>query len=492
MAAERVPHSSRCPEVAEPAPKPMSLGTDCGGRTVRAKGYLSSALRLAAVTGNTGRGGLPIMVPKTHYAKSGELSIAYQVLGEGPFDVVFVPGYISNLDVGWDMPMASLYRRLASFARLIIFDKRGTGLSDRDCGIPSLEERIDDVRAVMAAAGSEQASIIGFSEGSAMALMFAASYPDRTRSLVLYGAFCKFPGWVPPPDGRFDWVDRYWGTGVTATGMAPSLSGDSSFRELMARNERASASPSAVKALMTMNAELDVGPILPAVRAPCLLVHRVGDRACSVEASRHLARQLPDARYIELPGDDHALIGDTRRLFDEIEEFLTGSRPIVPTDRVLATVLFTDIVDSTKRARELGDHAWHELLARHDRLVRAEIGRHGGREIKTLGDGFLATFDGPARAIRCASAIVETIPTIGLSVRAGLHIGEIEITANDVNGIAVHVAARVVATAAPNQVLVSSTLKDLVAGSKIKFQDHGSRTLKGLDDKIRLFGVAAG
>jgi class 3 adenylate cyclase len=432
------------------------------------------------------------MVPKTHYARSGELSIAYQVLGEGPFDLVVVPGFTSNLDIGWEMPIGNLYRRLASFSRLIIFDKRGTGLSDRDCGIPSLEQRMDDVHAVMNAAGSEKVSILGFSEGSAMALMFAASYPARTRSLVLYGALCKFPGGVPPPDAWSDLVDKHWGSGAGIARFAPSLSGNSSFRELWARYERSSASPSAVKALIKMNMELDVGPILPSVRAPCLLLHRVGDRACSVEVSRHLARQLPDARYVELPGDDHAPVGDTQRLFDEIEEFLTGSRPIVPIDRVLATILFTDIVDSTKRARELGDHAWHELLARHDRLVRAEIGRHGGREIKTLGDGFLATFDGPARAVRCASAVIETVPTLGLSVRAGLHTGEVEIGTDDVNGIAVHIAARVVSAAAPNQVLVSSTLKDLVAGSNIKFQDQGSHTLKGLDDQIRLFGVAAG
>jgi class 3 adenylate cyclase len=433
------------------------------------------------------------MIPKTRYAKSGELSIAYQVVGEGPFDVVFVPGFVSNVDHGWEMPIATLYRRLASFSRLIIFDKRGTGLSDRNCGIPSLEERIDDVRAVMAAAGSEKASIFGISEGSAMALMFAATYPDRTRSLVLYGALCKCPGWVipPPPDNLDEMVDRYWGTGAGVARFAPSLLGNPSFRELWARYERAGASPSALKAIVRMHTELDVGPILGSVKTQCLLLHRVGDRACNVEVSRSLAKHLPNAMYIELPGDDHAPVGDTKRLLDEIEEFLTGSRPVEPSDRVLATVLFTDIVDSTRRARELGDHAWHELLDRHDQIIRAEIGRYGGREIKTLGDGFLATFDGPARAVRCASAIVETIPSIGINVRAGLHIGEVEATANDVNGIAVHVAARVVATAAANQVLVSSTVKDLVAGSNIKFQDQGSRTFKGLDDEIRLFEVAA-
>ena len=316
------------------------------------------ALRTAASVSDTADAlRVSMIVPKTCYAKSGELSIAYQVVGEGPFDVVFVPGFNSNLDIGWEMPVANLYRRIASFARLIIFDKRGTGLSDRNCGIPSLEERIDDVRAVMAAVGSERASIFGFSEGSAMALMFAATYPDRTRSLVLYGAQCKCPGWViPPPREDLDEVvDKYWGTGAGVSVFAPSLSGNPSFRELWARYERAGASPSAIKALVRMNSELDVGPILGSVKTPCLLLHRIGDRACNVEVSRSLAKHLPNARYIELPGDDHAPVGDTKRLFDEIEEFLTGSRPIEPSDRVLATVLFTDIVESTKRARELGD-----------------------------------------------------------------------------------------------------------------------------------------
>lgn len=431
------------------------------------------------------------MIPKTQYAKSGDLSIAYQVLGDGPFDLVFVPGYISNLDIGWDMPISRFYRRLASFSRLIIFDKRGTGLSDRDCGIPTLEQRMDDVRAVMAAANSQKASIIGFSEGAAMALMFAATYPLLTRSLVLYGAQCRFPGSPPRPPMNLDWVDTYWGTGVTAAAFAPSLAGNEAFRELIARNERGSASPSSAKALMTMNRQLDVGPVLSSVRTSCLLLHRTGDRVASVEVSRQLAPKLSNARFIELTGDDHVLVGDTQRLFDEIEEFLTGTRPVEEHNRVLATVLFTDIVDSTLRAREFGDRAWQEIMVRHDEMVKLQINRHSGRAIKTLGDGILATFDGPARAVRCSSAIVESALTLGLNVRAGLHVGEIETASADVSGIAVHIAARVVAEAAPNQVLVSSTVKDLVAGSNIRFQDQGSRSLKGLEEEIRLFSVAA-
>jgi class 3 adenylate cyclase len=432
-----------------------------------------------------------MLIPTTRYAKSGELSIAYQVFGDGPFDLVFVPGYISNLDVSWDMPLGNLYRRLGTFCRLIVFDKRGTGLSDRNCGMPTLEERIDDLRAVMTAACSSKASIMGFSEGCAMALMFAATYPQLTRSLVLYGPGCRCPGLPARPRRDLDWVDQYWGTGITANNFAPSLAGNANFREITARNERAGASPSSVKALMRMNEDLNVGPILSSVQAECLLLHRTGDRVTSVEVSRQLHKQLPNAKFIELPGDDHAVVGDTQRLFDEVEEFLTGSKPLEKSNRVLATVLFTDIVDSTLRARELGDRAWQELLTQHDELVRMQIGRHNGRAIKTLGDGFLATFDGPARAVRCSSAIIGDISTLGLSVRAGLHVGEIEVGETDVHGIAVHIAARVVAAAAANQVLVSSTVKDLVAGSNIKFQDQGSRALKGLDDQVHLYSVAA-
>jgi class 3 adenylate cyclase/pimeloyl-ACP methyl ester carboxylesterase len=433
-----------------------------------------------------------MIVPKTCYAKSGELSIAYQVVGEGPFDVVFVPGFNSNLDIGWEMPVANLYRRLASFARLIIFDKRGTGLSDRNCGIPSLEERIDDVRAVMAAAGSETASIFGFSEGSAMALMFAATYPGRTRSLVLYGAQCNCPGWVipPPPDNFDELIDKFWGTGASVARFAPSLSENPSFRELWARYERAGASPSAIKALVRMNSELDVGPILGSVKTPCLLLHRIGDRACNVEVSRSLAKHLPNARYIELPGDDHAPIGDTKRLFDEIEEFLTGSRPVEPSDRVLATVLFTDIVDSTRSAAEMGDQTWRRLLDRHDELAKQMVENHRGTLIKTTGDGILATFDGPGRAVRCALAFGKAARQIGLSLRAGLHTGEIEIRGRDIGGIAVHAAARVMAQSQSSEVLVSRVVTDLVAGAGLKFSERGSHELKGLPGRWDLFAAS--
>jgi class 3 adenylate cyclase len=432
-----------------------------------------------------------MIVPKTCYAKSGELSIAYQVVGEGPFDVVFVPGFTSNLDIGWEMPAGNLYRRIASFARLIIFDKRGTGLSDRNCGMPSLEERIDDVRAVMAAVGSERASIFGFSEGSAMALMFAATYPDRTRSLVLYGAQCNCPGWVMPalPDDFDERIDRNWGTGAGISFFAPSVSANPDYRELWARYERSGGSPSAIKALARMNKALDVGPILGSVKTSCLLLHRTGDRACSVEVSRNLAKHLPNARFIELPGDDHAPVGDTTRLFDEIEEFLTGSRPVEVTDRVLATVLFTDIVDSTAKATELGDRRWRELLDAHDRLAAHLIDRHRGKLVKSTGDGILATFDGPGRGVRCALALGEAARQVGLPLRAGLHTGEVEVRGNDVGGIAVHVAARVMGQSGANEVMVSRVVTDLVAGAGLKFADRGSFDLKGIAGPLDLFAA---
>ena len=433
-----------------------------------------------------------MIMPKTCYAKSGDLSIAYQVVGEGPFDVVFAPGFNSNLDIGWEMPMANLYRRIASFARLIIFDKRGTGLSDRNCGIPSLEERIDDVRAVMAAVGSERASIFGFSEGSAMALMFAATYPNRTRSLVLYGAWCKCPGWVIPPlpDDLDERIDKNWGTGAGAAIFAPSLSANPGFRELWARYERAGASPSAIKALIRLNSELDVSPILGSVKTSCLLLHRIGDRACSVEISRNLAKHLTNARYIELPGEDHAPIGDTKHFFDEVEEFLTGSRPIELTDRVLATVLFTDIVNSTAKATEFGDRRWRELLDAHDRAAAQVIDQHRGKLVKSTGDGILATFDGPGRGVRCALALGEVARQIGVPLRAGLHTGEVEVRGNDNGGIAVHVAARVMGQSGVNEVLVSRVVTDLVAGAGLKFSERGSFGLKGIPGSWDLFAAA--
>jgi class 3 adenylate cyclase len=434
------------------------------------------------------------MVPKTQYAKSGDVRIAYQVVGEGPFDLVFVPGFISNLDVAWEEPhRARVWTRLAAFSRLIMFDKRGTGLSDRTVGVPTLEERMDDVRAVMDAVGSQQAALFGISEGGAMSILFAATYPERTRALVLYGTYGHFRSWVVPPDrieAALDRLEKDWGTGESLGLFAPSVASDETFKLSWARFERLGASPSAVVALMRMNSEIDVRPILPSIRVPTLIIHREGDVRVNVEAGRFMARQIPNAKYVEVPGSDHLLwTGNTERVLDEVEEFLTGSRSAVESDRVLATVLFTDIVNSTKRAETIGDRAWHDVLDRHNAVVRREILRHRGHEVRTTGDGFLATFDGPARSIRCALAINEGIEALGLQVRAGLHTGEVEIADDDLSGIAVHIASRVATMAQPGQVLVSNTVRDLVAGSNIRFHDEGCHALKGLKESVRLFAV---
>jgi class 3 adenylate cyclase len=434
------------------------------------------------------------MVPKTQYAKSGDVRIAYQVVGEGPFDLVFVPGFISNLDAAWEEPYrARVWTRLAAFARLIMFDKRGTGLSDRTVGVPTLEERMDDVRAVMDAVGSQQAALFGISEGGAMSVLFAATYPERTRALVLYGAYGHFSSWVVPPnmiDAAMDRMEKNWGTGESLRLFAPSVASDETFKLSWARFERLGASPSAVVALMRMNSEIDVRPILPSIRVPTFIIHRQGDVRVNVEAGRFMARQIPNAKYLELPGSDHLLwTGETERVLDEVEEFLTGSRSAIDSDRVLATVLFTDIVNSTKRAETIGDRAWHDVLDRHNALVRREISRHRGHEVRTMGDGFLATFDGPARSIRCALAINEGVEALGLQVRAGLHTGEVEMADDDLSGIAVHIASRVATMAKPGQVLVSNTVRDLVAGSNIRFHDEGSQSLKGLTESVRLFAA---
>ena len=435
-----------------------------------------------------------MLAPDTRYAKSGHVRIAYQVVGDGPFDLVFVPGFISNLDLAWEDPArAQVWTRLAAFSRLILFDKRGTGLSDRIGGVPTLEERMDDVRAVMDAVGSRQAALFGISEGGAMSMLFAATYPERTRSLVLYGAYGHFRSWVVQSDqleAALERLEKNWGTGETLALFAPSLVHDDAYKRRHARFERLSASPSSATALMRMNSEIDVRPIVPSIRVPTLIIHREGDVRVKVEAGRFLAHQIPNAKYVELPGNDHLLwVGNTERVMDEVEEFLTGSRHTPEPDRVLATVMFTDIVGSTKTAETIGDRAWRDLLDRHNVIVRREILLHRGREVRTTGDGFLIAFDGPARSIRCSLAISEAVEDIGLQVKAGLHTGEVEMTDNDLSGIAVHIASRIAAMAQPGQVLVSGTVRDLVAGSNIRFRDEGSHHLKGLEENVRLFAA---
>lgn len=434
------------------------------------------------------------MLVETHYAKSGDLRIAYQVVGKGPPDLVFVPGFISNLDHYWDEPtVAHFLARLGSFSRLVLFDKRGTGLSDRLGTLPTLEERMDDVRAVMDAVKSERAALFGMSEGGAMSMLFAATYPERTQALILYGAYAHFHTWVLPPE-RFEpfleKVEPSWGKGISLSAFAPSKATDERFKQWWGRFERLSASPTAAITLMRMNSQIDVRHILPAIRVPTLILHRSGDTRVNVEGGRYLAANIPGAKYVEFPGSDHFLwAGNADSVADEIEEFLTGTHSEIEPDRVLATVLFTDLVGSTTRAEEMGDRRWRVLLDEHDQIIRREIDRFRGREIKTLGDGFLATFDGPARAVRCASAIIEALRVLGLEVRCGVHTGEIEMKGEDIGGIAVHMAARIAALAEGGQVLVSRTVRDLVAGSSLRLEERGIYTLKGLSESMALFAA---
>jgi pimeloyl-ACP methyl ester carboxylesterase len=439
------------------------------------------------------------MQPQTHYAKSGDVHIAYQVIGKGPIDLVFVPGFVSHVEASWQSPKrAKFFNRLASFSRLILFDKRGTGLSDRSSQLFSLEQRMDDVRAVMDAVGSQRAAIFGISEGGPMSILFAATYPERTSALIMYGAYAKrawakdYPfGWRDEEwAALFDNIENYWGTtkGLDLNIWAPSVAHNEHVWEDVATYMRSAASPGAVRAVMQMNREIDVRHVLPSIRVPTLITHRIGDRNIRIQQARYMAERIPGAKLVELPGDDHMVwFSDIDALLGEVEEFLTGVRPEPEADRVLATILFTDIVGATERASEMGDQKWSHLLARHHELIREELNRFRGREIDTAGDGFFATFDGPARAISCAKAIQNKVTKLGLTVRLGLHTGECEVMDDKVSGIAVHIGARVVNYAAPGEILVTSTVKDLVAGSGLSFADRGEYELKGVPGKWHLF-----
>ncbi|HSL63436.1 MAG TPA: adenylate/guanylate cyclase domain-containing protein [Gaiellaceae bacterium] len=443
------------------------------------------------------------MTPATRYARSGGVNIAYQVVGDGPFDLVVIPIWVSHLEQAWEEPsLAAFYGRLAAFSRLILFDKRGTGLSDRvaDDALPSLEERMDDVRAVMDAVGSREAALFGMHEGGTMAILFAATYPERVRALVTFGAFARRL-WAPDhpwgrtADDRAAWVGEIvsaWGGPVGLDRVAPSRAGDEGFAVWWASYLRHGASPGAAAAMARMNDEIDVRPVLGAVHVPTLVVHRVDDRRVDVEEARFLAAEIPGATLVELPGEDHLpWAGDPAAVLDEVELFLTGTRRGPEPDRVLASLLFTDVVGSTRLAASLGDRRWRELLGRHDRLVRAAIEQWRGREVDTTGDGFFAAFDGPARAVRCARAAVEAVRTLGLELRAGVHTGEVEVDGDDVRGIAVHIAARVAALAGPGEVLVSQTVADLVAGSGLAFEERGEHELRGVPGRWRLAAVRA-
>jgi pimeloyl-ACP methyl ester carboxylesterase len=444
---------------------------------------------------------MPSARPETRYAKSGDVNIAYQVVGEGPRDLIYVPGWISNVELNWDEPaLAHVLERLSSFSRLILFDKRGTGLSDPvpPDRLPTLEERMDDVRAVLDAVDSRETAVFGFSEGGLMSMLFAATYPERTTALVLFGVFAKrswspdYP-WAPRPDDRAREIadlERNWSERMDLDDLVPSE--DDAFKERLATYFRRSASPGAAVALMRMNTQLDVREVLPTIQAPTLVLHRIGDLDANVEEGRWIASRIPGATFVELPGDAHTLwAGNPDDVIDEIEEFLTGARRGPEPDRVLATVLFTDIVGSTEQATKLGDRRWRELLERHHALVRSSLDRYQGREVDTAGDGFMATFDGPARAIRCASAAVAGVRSLGLQIRAGVHTGECERFGDKVAGLAVHTGARVAGVAGPGEVLVSQTVKDLVAGSGIQFEDRGARELKGIPGEWRLYSVLA-
>jgi pimeloyl-ACP methyl ester carboxylesterase len=443
------------------------------------------------------------MPPETRYAKSGDASIAYQVVGDGPADLILVHGWVQSFDPSWEIDaIKRFYLRLASFSRLILFDKRGTGLSDRvpPDDLPTLEARMDDMRAVLDAVGSERATVLGHSEGGAMCALFAATYPQRTTALVMVGGFAR-TRWAPDyPLGASDdvleeedhAVVESWGVGFTRSvleQLGPSIAEDEDLVQVYARAAARGASPAAAAALMRMSAQIDVRHVLPAIRVPTLVLHRADEYLA--DASRYVGDRIPGARIVELPGNDHLpWLGDQDAVLDEIEEFLTGVRPHPTLDRVLATVLFTDIVGSTQLAAELGDRRWRELLDQHNGLIRRELDRFRGRELSTAGDGFLATFDGPARAVACAVSIREGARALGLQIRFGLHTGELELQGSEIRGIAVHMGARVVGKAGPGEVLASSTVKDLVAGSRLEFEDRGSHELKGVPGEWRLYAVA--
>jgi class 3 adenylate cyclase len=437
--------------------------------------------------------------PETRYARGKDGNVAYQVVGDGPLDLVFIPGWANNVDAMWEEPsLARFLRRLATFSRLLCFDKRGTGVSDTVplAALPTLEDWSDDVGTVMRAAGSTRAALLGHS--GPMAMLFAATHPEQTSALILVDTYARLARDVDYPWGMplartrqaFERVWEEWGTGSNLDVLAPSMAGDERFRRWYARYERLAMGPRAARALNTSAFESDLRSVLPAIRVPTLVLHRIGNRFIRVGHGRYLADHIRGAKFVELPGDDHMFyVGETEAMLSEIEEFLTGARPVPEFDRVLATVLFTDIVGSTERAAALGDRAWRALLDTHHEIVRRELERHRGREIQVVGDGLLATFDGPARAIRCACAMTDAVRGLGIDIRAGLHTGEIELVGSDVAGIAVHIGSRVAGEAGAGEVLVSSTVKDLVAGSGIRFADRGLHVLKGVPGEWRLFAA---
>jgi class 3 adenylate cyclase len=435
-------------------------------------------------------------LPPTRYAASGDINIAYQVWGDGPIDLVMVPGVVSHVEALHELPgYSSFFQRASRFSRVIAFDKRGQGLSDRIVGAPSLEERMDDIRAVMDAADSRQAALMGFSEGCAMSLAFAATYPERASHLILYGSSTtgakhRTPGFEESvAEQTASWGNGAFLKGVVSPHAPVSPEGMQHFGKI----ERSMATPSALRALVVLNGQIDVRPVLGSIRVPCIVLHRRTDPGVPIEQGRLVAQAIPEARFVEYAEGPHGFwVGDNETMLGDIEEFITGGRheSVDDRDRVLATVLFTDIADSTRSASALGDKRWRQLLDEHDRLARQIVERHRGRPVKMTGDGLLATFDGPGRAVRCALAFTEAARNLGLDVRAGLHTGEIELRGKDVGGIAVHAASRVMGASGPGEVLVSRVVTDLVAGAGLRFAERGSHELKGLPGRWDLFSAS--
>jgi len=440
------------------------------------------------------------MRPPIQYARSGDLKIAYQITGGGPIDLVWAPAMARQLDLEWDWPpRARFLESLGAFCRLIRFDKRGTGLSDRPDHIATLEERIDDIRAVMDAAGSKSAAILGGSEGASMACLFAATYPDRTRALLIWGGQARwvktddYP-WGSTPEEDERGIAELSEHGMTLEYLFPDGVPDdqAAHAEYLMRWHRAGASPAALVALARMNAQIDVRDILPDIRVPTLVMNRTGDPVAHIDAARDLAAHIPGAKFKEFPGDTHSISNlEPEKVLATIEEFITGAPSRLRTTRVLASILVLDMVGSTKRASELGDSGWKDLLSRHRAATDAEVAYFGGAVVDHAGDGVLAIFDGPARAVRCGRAAVDKAHELGLQLRAGIHTGEVERDGAAATGIAVHIAARIGALAAADEVLVTSTVRDLVAGSGIEFEDRGRHLLKGVSEARRVYRVSA-
>lgn len=437
--------------------------------------------------------------PDVRYTQAPDgTNIAWASFGDGPLELLCIPGFVSHLELMFEAPGAERYLdRMASFSRVVMYDKRGQGLSDRPPSPPTLEQSMEDARAVLDAAGVERAAVYGISEGGPMSMLLAASYPERVSALVLYGTWPRMLRADDYPTGvrgeAFDaFVDtavRDWGGPVALQLWAPTFAADEQARRWWAKLLRSGSSPAGAAALLRLYTEIDVRDVLPTITAPTLVLHRRGDRLMPPAAGRAIAEGIPGARFVELDGEDHLPIVEPEQILDEVEEFLTGERPEREPDRMLATVMFTDVVDSTARAAALGDRRWRELVERHDEILRDVIARHRGREIKTMGDGFLATFDGPARAIRAAMSARDAVRSLDLEIRAGLHTGEVEVMQRDIGGIAVNIGARVGALAGPGEVLVSRTVTDLVAGSGIAFVDRGAHALKGVPGDWQLFAV---